>query len=389
MFEYFPDNYPWSMATLLALNTGAVLSEVDEACRDLRPLAAANDDAANAAWHASWSAIGERSERLAKTDEAAGHALSAGAKYLRAAAYFMTAERMCRADDPARFATYERMLTCFRRGITGCGDALEWIEIPYQDTSLPALFIPARTDAPRPPCLVHFDGLDVMKEYLYLIGLAREYARRGISVLLVDHPGVGEALRRRGLKLFPETEVPAAAALDYLETRDDVDCGRAGIAGISLGGYYAPRAAAYEPRFRCCVAWGAIWDYGPTTEGRIAGTGTVRSVSHWEEHMHWVLGASSSEELLAVTRRMSLAEAVPRIRCPLLVVHGAGDRQMPVELAERTVAHATASARADLKVFGPDEGGVEHCQCDHGQLAMEYMGDWVAEVLEAEAARQR
>ena len=94
MFEYFPDNYPWSMAALMTLNAGAVLSEIDEACRDLKPLASANDEAANEAWHTNWSAMGERNERLAKVDEAAGNNLSAGEKYLRAAVYFMTAERM-------------------------------------------------------------------------------------------------------------------------------------------------------------------------------------------------------------------------------------------------------------------------------------------------------
>ena len=44
MFEYFPDNYPWSMAAVMAINAGAVLSEVDEALKPLKPVAAANDD---------------------------------------------------------------------------------------------------------------------------------------------------------------------------------------------------------------------------------------------------------------------------------------------------------------------------------------------------------
>ncbi len=80
---------------------------------------------------------------------------------------------------------------------------------------------------------------------------------------------------------------------------------------------------------------------------------------------------------------MTLAEAVPNIQCPLLVVHGAGDRQIPLAMAQATVDNATSSPRADLKVFGPEDGGVEHCQCDNGKLALEYMTDWVANVLAA------
>ncbi|MBS29488.1 MAG: hypothetical protein CL566_11315, partial [Alphaproteobacteria bacterium] len=330
MFEYFPDNYPWSMAAVMAINSGAVLSEVDEALKPLKDIAGANDDAANEAWHKRWMMLGERSERLANEDDAAGRRISASAKYKRAAAYFMTAERMCKSDDPVRIETYKQMLDVFRKGVEREEGPVEWVEVPYKDTSLPALFYRADPGTVsgdgQPPCIIHFDGLDVMKEFLYLAGVARAYAARGISTLLIDHPGVGEALRLRDLKLFPETEVPAGAAVDYLEGRNDVDSDRIGMAGISLGGYYVPRAAGFEHRLKCAIAWGAINDYGKITRGRLEGTGTKLSVSHWEEHMNWVFGTNSAEEILEVVDRMNLAEAVPNIECPLLVVHGEGDR---------------------------------------------------------------
>ena len=385
MFEYFPDNYPWSMAAMMAVNAGAVMSEVDEALKPLKSIAGANDDAANDAWHSRWMMLGERSERLADQDDSNGHMLSAGAKYFRAAVYFMTAERMCKPEAPIRIETYKRMLNVFRKGAERRAKQIEWVEVPYKDTSLPALFYPANKDAinneKTPPCIIHFDGLDVMKEFLFLAGIAEAYASRGISTLLIDHPGVGEALRLRNLKLFPETEIPAGAAVDYLEGRPDVDSDKIGMAGISLGGYYVPRAAGFEHRLKCAVAWGGINDYGKITQERLDGTGTKLSVSHWEEHMNWVFGTNSAEEILDVTRRMNLDEAVKNIQCPLLVVHGEGDRQIPLEMAQKTVREAINSPRAELKVFGPKDGGVEHCQVDHGALAVEYMTDWVAEVL--------
>ena len=117
MFEYFPDNYPWSMAAVMAINAGAVLSEVHEALEPLKPVAAANDDAANDAWHARWMMLCERSERLADEDDVAGRRLSASAKYKRAAVYYMTAERMCKSEAPIRIETYKRMLDMFRKGV--------------------------------------------------------------------------------------------------------------------------------------------------------------------------------------------------------------------------------------------------------------------------------
>ena len=99
--------------------------------------------------------------------------------------------------------------------------------------------------------------------------------------------------------------------------------------------------------------------------------------------MNWVPGTASADEFLATARRMNLVEAALNILCPLLVVHSAGDRQIPLEMAHNTVDNAANSPRADLKVFGPEDGGVEQCHCDNGKLAVEYMTDWVADVLDA------
>jgi len=87
----------------------------------------------------------------------------------------------------------------------------------------------------------------VTKEILF--GIIRyEFAERGISCLVVDTPGTGEPLRLRGVPSRPDYEVPTRAIVDYLETRSDVDKDRIGLLGISLGGYYAPRGAAFEHR---------------------------------------------------------------------------------------------------------------------------------------------
>ena len=383
MFEYFPENYPWSMATMMAVNAGGIISEIDEVLKDLKEVSILNDDTANQAWHDAWSRLGDRNQRLAESDAHLNRCISSGQKYLRAAAYFMTAERMCKSNSRRRLITYQRMLDCFELGIRNLKDPVTNIAIPYEDTFLPSLFFPAiaAPEESSTPCIIHFDGLDVMKEYLYLMGVPQQFACRGISTLLLDHPGVGGALRLQDLKLSPNTEKPASAAVNYLESRGDVDPNKIGIAGISLGGYYAPRAAGFESRLSCVVAWGAINDYGAITKGRLDGSGTNLSVSHWEEHMHWVFGTSSREELLEITNKMSLDEALENIRCPILVMHGEKDRQIPIELAEKTIAGAINSPRAEIKIFATQDGGVEHCQVDNCNLAIEYMADWVAEVF--------
>jgi dienelactone hydrolase len=286
---------------------------------------------------------------------------------------------MISSNDPRKVQTYRQGLSAFKKGIQFRKEPVEWVEVPFQGKSLPALFSRAPVKGPA-PCMVHFDGFDVMKEIIYS-RTADEFRRRGISLLIVDHPGVGEALRLRNMHSGPDTEVPAAASVDYLETRKDVDSKRIGIMALSLGGYYAPRAAAFEKRFKCCVAWGAIWDFWERLSMRMAGRGGERSVPDSENQLLWVFGKKTVEEAMAVAKQMTLEGVADKITCPLLVVHGENDRQIPLWHAQKLIESAVNSPGRRLKVFTLAEGGAEHCQVDNGSMAVDYMADWVAETL--------
>jgi len=379
MFEYFPDNYPWSLATMWAINRGGSISEIDEACRPLRQVAAKNDKAAQEAWFENWKKLAERVEALGRGHEQAGENLSAGRKYLRASIYYFMAERMVSSHDPRKVRAYRQGLEMFKKGVQFRGEPIEWVEIPYQGKSLPALFTKPSIPG-RAPCMIHFDGFDGLKESSYR-GAAEEFRRRGIALLVVDHPGVGEALRLRNMPSGPDTEVPAGACVDYLETRLDVDSNRIGILALSLGGYYAPRAAAFEKRLKCCVAWGGVWDWGERISKRIQGLGGEPSLPDWADQLLWVLGKKTLEEAVATAQKFSLKEIADKITCPLLVIHGENDRQIPVEAAEKTVAAAINSPERKLKIFTLADGGAEHCQADNATMAVDCIADWVAKVL--------
>jgi fermentation-respiration switch protein FrsA (DUF1100 family) len=80
---------------------------------------------------------------------------------------------------------------------------------------------------------------------------------------------------------------------------------------------------------------------------------------------------------------MTLDKIIDKVTCPLLVMHGENDRQVPLSYAEKTVQAASNSLSRKLKVFTKAEGGAEHCQVDNGSLAVDYAADWVAEALGA------
>ena len=131
---------------------------------------------------------------------------------------------------------------------------------------------------------------------------------------------------------------------------------------------------------KCAVAWGAIYDYGQTVSERIGGKGEP-SVPGYAEHVNWVFGKDTIEETLKVVKQMTLEGVANRIRCPLLVVHGENDRQIPLWHAERTIEDAVNSPDKELKIFRRTEGAAEHCGADNGPLIVDYMTDWVAEKL--------
>jgi pimeloyl-ACP methyl ester carboxylesterase len=145
----------------------------------------------------------------------------------------------------------------------------------------------------------------------------------GIHVLAIDGPGQGEALRLQGIPSRYDYEVPARAAYDYLAGRREVDAKRMAVMGFSLGGYYAPRAAAMEPRFAACVAWGGHWDYHEAwvRRGKIMASGGTK-LSAPPFQLPWVLGMPDMDARMKKLESTTAFAAVARAhsRCPFYCI---------------------------------------------------------------------
>ncbi|KLD79012.1 prolyl oligopeptidase family serine peptidase [Xanthomonas hyacinthi] len=381
MYEPFPGNYVWNLSVNLALSMGAQIGEVDEANKPVREAALQGADAGTAAFLESWGGLADRLVSQAKADETLGRHLSASDKYARACAYYMTAERMQRHGAPGRDEAYAKMLDAMTRSAHLGRRNVERVEIAYEGTSYPGLFVRAAgLDGRAAPCMIHTNGLDSVKEMLYLTGIARQFEHRGISTLMIDHPGVGEALRLRGLHGIHDSERWASAAVDYLQGRDDVDPDAIGIIGWSLGGYYAPRAAAFEKRLKLCVSWGANHFWGELQKRRLQNEGE-NPVPHYWEHVTWVFGKPDIDSFMAWAPSMTLDGVVEHITVPYLVTHGVNDRQIPLEAAHLSYAQAINSPKRELRIFTAEDGGIEHVSADNQAPAQEFITDWVAETF--------
>jgi dipeptidyl aminopeptidase/acylaminoacyl peptidase len=380
MFRYFPTNYVWNLSVDLALEMGAKIGEVEAMCAPLMEASKQPDAEGTRAFMQTWVAQGDKLCELAAEDEARGRLISAGDKLQRASMYFLTAERMQGHGSAGRVELYARVQKVFQRGIALSRANCERVEIPYGDAVISGLFVRAEGVSGRQPLLVQVNGLDSTKEMKYFVGLPRWLAQRGVASLVIDQPGTGEALRLHGLTAVYDSERWASKVVDWLEQRADVDAKRIGLEGVSLGGYYAPRAVAFEPRFAMGVVWGANHDWREVQKRRVAREGSL-PVPHYWQHVHWVWGAKDQDDFMRIAENVHLDGVLDRIRVPFLVTHGQKDSQIPLEMAQRTYDQLINSPKRELKVFTEREGGVQHSSFDNSANAGAYIADWVAETL--------
>ena len=251
-----------------------------------------------------WVAMGESLVAMAAEDEAKGRNFSASNKLERASLYMLVGERMQAHGNPDRVETYAAARDAFDRS-TKLGQLnRERVEIPLDGGTMSAIWTRAPGDGPK-PAVVFCNGLDSSKEMLYWTRLPKELARRGISTLCVDQPGTGEALRLQNLPVDPHSESWASKAVDWLEMQDHVDSKRIGMTGISLGGHFAPRAVAYEPRFASGAVWGANHNWREVQDKRMEREGE-NPVPHYWAHVHWAFGADGQDDFLEKSSAMNL-----------------------------------------------------------------------------------
>jgi esterase/lipase len=378
LFQYFP-NYVWNLSLAIALESGGRIGEIVDMCQPLLDKAEAGEDAGTAEFLAEWLKMADKLTGLADEDEAKGRRFSAGDKLKRAAIYYTTAERMQGMGHPGREETYAKAVEAFRRGTGHACDAIEAVEIPYGEAKLSAYYVRAPGAGPR-PVVIYCNGLDSTKEMLWFSGLPEALRKRGVSTLCVDQPGTGEALRQYGLPATHESERWASPWVDWLEQQPDADPSRIAMSGISLGGYYAARAVAYEPRFAAGAVWGANHNWAEVQQKRLRREGE-NPVPHYWSHVMWVFGARDIDDFLAKAEGMNLNGHMDRIQVPFLVTHGEHDRQIGLEYAHQAYDQLVNSPKRELKIFTSREGGVEHVGADNMAFGCDYIADWLAETL--------
>jgi dipeptidyl aminopeptidase/acylaminoacyl peptidase len=277
----------------------------------------------------------------------------------------------------------EKALQCQQAGILRRYSNIERVEVPYENTTLPALFIKAPGVSERAPTVVLFNGMDNCKEMSVLFA-GVEFAKRGMHCLAIDGPGQGESLRLRGLSARHDYEVAGTAAYNWVASRAEVDPSKVIAMGYSFGGYYAGRIAAFEKRYAAGVAFAALhWDLADwQLQIKRRQDADPKSTAQSTFHFRWVMGCDTGDAAIEKAKKFSLAGVADKITCPFLIVHGEEDKVVPVAAAYKFY-EALGSKQKQLKIFTAETGGSYHCQMDNRTIGVDYIADWIGDTLKA------
>lgn len=319
-------------------------------------------------WINEWSRTARVDQERAEEAMKKGHLITARKYFLNAYNYYRHASFFILMTDKRKAEYYRLSDACFRKAAALFDPPFEYLSVDYEGKSLDAILYHTRK-AGRNPLVIYVLGLDAQKEEYYFLGI-EEALVRGLNVLVIDGPGQASSLFLKGIKATPHYEKPVSAFIDALSKREDLDMDRVAIVGRSFAGYHAPRAAAFEPRVKALVVWGAFYSLVDNLARR------KEALARFKE----VVGAENDAEFLEKAKEYTLKGVAGKITCPLLVIHGEADPQVDVNDARKLYDEASSKDK-QLVIFKLGEPGSGHCAHDAPSIAFPMVFDWVMDKL--------
>jgi 2,6-dihydroxypseudooxynicotine hydrolase len=312
-------------------------------------------------WCRAWSERAAVHEKIGRTALADGHKLTAGECLQRAGVYYHFAAFLFVNDMAQMKTAHMKAVECRQAALPYLRPPGERVTIPYEGKMLPGILRkPPGYD--KPAVMAMAVGLDSAKEE----GDAFEapFLARGVATLMFEGPGQGES--QYDFAIRGDYEIPVRAVLDYIEGRRDLDGARIGMWGVSLGGYYAPRAAAFDKRIKACISLGGPFDWGAAWDGLPELT---REAFRVRSHCKTV------DEARKHASTLSLVNVAQNITCPLFIVNGRQDRIVPAADSERLAREA----KGPVELVMVEDGN--HIATNRGYRWRSQSADWMAEQL--------
>ena len=312
-------------------------------------------------WCRAWSDKAAVHEAMGREALAKQKFISAGEHLQRAGVYYHFGKFLFVHDVPQMKTAHMKAVACRNLALPYIDPPGEHVTIPYEGKALYGILRKPK-GVKNPPLLIMVVGLDSAKEETD--AYEQPYLARGIATLVFDGPGQGEG--EYDFAIRGDYEVAVKAVVDYVMTRDDVDTSRLGLWGVSLGGYYAPRATAFEKRIKACIAlggpyhWDGIWPSLPEL---------TREAFRVRSH------SATQDEAQRKAATLSMNGIAQNITCPIFVMTGKLDRLVPWQHAERLAGEVKGPCTFLLIEDG------NHVANNRAYRWRAQSADWLAEVL--------
>lgn len=330
---------------------------------------------------------------LAKKSEAEGNMEKCATCY-RAAQFYTLGDSRDEQGQLLKISLYEKCFSAYEKAFQKEED-LKYERIPFENTYVPVYIMKHETDA-KGTIVMHGGYDSFVQEFLrYVIYLYQA----GYNVYMFEGPGQGEVLCRCKLKMTPEWEHCVSAVLDYYKLFDVT------LIGISLGGYLATRAAAFEPRVKRLIMYDLIYDFYGALKARMA-PAAGKLIDYLTKHpkhflwkavenrmnkvyfVKWLFGQGyhiyenvhNPCEYFNCIKQYNTREISGMIWQDTLVLAGASDIYT-VFLKEQETA-LTKAKSVTTRLFTKEEHADHHCQMGNVKLVLDVMINWIEEVSE-------
>jgi esterase/lipase len=353
-------------------------------------------------WFNEWMKTAERVRGMAGESLAAGHPISAGEAYLRAANYVRAAliHYPDQPTDPETPAYAQLAVDSYDTALSLLSVPGQAVRIPYEDTTLLGYFYRSPIAGEKAPVLITHQGRDAWPEETKQILDAA--MKRGYHVLQVHGPGQGVTIRIQGLPFRPDWEKVITPAIDFALTQPGVDPDRIVLIGYSMGGALAPRAAAFDKRIKICIANPGVLNWGESMFDTLAGfspelmallednpaafdaaidqmAGAVPMIDWYMKDSMWKHGADSPSEMMMELRKYDNTPVVDQITCRMLIMDGEAE-EFSAGQAQK-LYDALNNCPKDYMLFTAEDTGLLHCQNGAAAVAMRGMFDWLDEFI--------
>ena len=369
MIDFFQPTHPFATQTLRlvaeAQQGGGDVFDIARLCRGIEP-------GDTEGWERAWLALARLKESEAKQALEAGHRRTALQNFFHANQYFrMSDVFLTAADMPKKTQRFLKSQENFRAAAKLHFPPIEVITVRCEEKKYDGYFCHPVDPVPgRWPAVFLIGGADAYSEEIFFSG--RQVLDRGWALLLVDTPGRGSSSYVKGIPTRPDYEIPSRACIDYLAARPEVDPERIGLIGISMGGYYAPRTAAFDPRVKALIGWSGCYNILDDL---------YLFCKDLQPTLRRLLGGVSDAEARQRLEAFTMEGLAQNITCPTLITHGANDRLMRVEGAKRLFEEISSSDKT-LKIYDDADGaGTIHCSHDYWAHNVPFMLDWLQDRL--------